>query len=262
MWNTLPQRYVSQKLTHFVGRSLGCDDQRYELLAKVLCEKWLTHPPHDRSKPGSFSIQGTGNFSRGEMYHPGVVCFCDIPLADLAIHMRKYSRFGLSFRRSFLVERGATPVFYIGADSPAQIMLHSVLPSDLGLPARGPRAECLDTLLGQLHKLHCTLLQRAVANRRETDPERRIPQDVERDIRTLFDLHTELSYQVLSFGKAFHAQKPLDDGENYYMEREWRILGNLQFTIGDVHRVWLPQAYSRDLRRDVPEYYGQVTFTD
>jgi hypothetical protein len=47
-----------------------------------------------------------------------VVCFCDIPDTDLAIHVRKYSRFGLAFKKDFLIERGACPVFYVANESP------------------------------------------------------------------------------------------------------------------------------------------------
>jgi hypothetical protein len=47
-----------------------------------------------------------------------VVCFCDIPVIDLAIHVRKYSKFGLAFKKAFLIERGACPVFYVANESP------------------------------------------------------------------------------------------------------------------------------------------------
>jgi hypothetical protein len=36
----------------------------------------------------------------------------------MEIHMMKYSRFGISFRRDFLVSLGANPVFYIANNSP------------------------------------------------------------------------------------------------------------------------------------------------
>lgn len=55
----------------------------------------------------------------GELYRSQVVCLCDIPVSDLEIHMRKYSPFGLSFLKPFLVEKGANPVFYIARNSKA-----------------------------------------------------------------------------------------------------------------------------------------------
>ena len=47
-----------------------------------------------------------------------MVCFCDIPDSDLAIHVNKYSRFGLAFKKEFLIAKGACPVFYVANESP------------------------------------------------------------------------------------------------------------------------------------------------
>lgn len=47
------------------------------------------------------------------MFSTGVVCFCDIPVGDLAFHARKYSKFGIAFTKAFLLNQGANPVFYI-----------------------------------------------------------------------------------------------------------------------------------------------------
>ena len=41
------------------------------------------------------------------------MCFCDIPVGDLGLHMRKYSPFGLAFKKDFFAEQGALPVFYV-----------------------------------------------------------------------------------------------------------------------------------------------------
>jgi hypothetical protein len=46
------------------------------------------------------------------------------------------------------------------------------------------------------------------------------------------------------------------------MEREWRISGNLNFALEDVHRVVIPEAYARRLRAEVPDYFGQTSFVD
>jgi Putative abortive phage resistance protein AbiGi, antitoxin len=54
-----------------------------------------------------------------EAAYSRVICFCDIPVTDLAIHMTKYSRFGLSFLKPFLVRKGANPVLYVANNSQA-----------------------------------------------------------------------------------------------------------------------------------------------
>ena len=46
-----------------------------------------------------------------------MVCFSDIPVPDLGIHMGKFSRFGLAFNKSLLIKRGANPVFYVAGNS-------------------------------------------------------------------------------------------------------------------------------------------------
>jgi hypothetical protein len=51
-----------------------------------------------------------------------------------------------------------------------------------------------------------------------------------------------------------------DDPENYYFEREWRILGNLWFEITDINRVIIPESYAKKFIKDIPEYSGQLTF--
>ena len=64
----------------------------------------------------------------------------------------------------------------------------------------------------------------------------------------------------MSYVKAFDARRSDEDPENFYMEREWRMLGNLNFALGDVYRVLLPEDYAPHLRADIPEYVGQVIY--
>jgi hypothetical protein len=131
------QRYVSNELTHFVGRSLRevAKDReqllsaQYSVLLKIIKEKCISYPPHwtDQIPPGmKYSpisrthLVPKGNFSSNDMVIPSMICFCDIPIADLGIHIRKYSNFGLSFPKSFLIERGTNPVLYVERNSSIQ----------------------------------------------------------------------------------------------------------------------------------------------
>ena len=110
------QRYISNDLTHFVGRALVNDDDRYELLVKVIKSQKLSYPPHDGSST-AISLDLTKPVTADGLALPCIVCFCDIPLPDLNLHMKKYSQFGLSFSKTFLIEKGASPVFYVARDA-------------------------------------------------------------------------------------------------------------------------------------------------
>jgi hypothetical protein len=64
---------------------------------------------------------------------------------------------------------------------------------------------------------------------------------------------------ILTFIKPFDETKTDDDPDNYYMEREWRTVSSILFTLTDVKRVIIPEAYRSRLRENAPMYTGQVT---
>ena len=66
----------------------------------------------------------------------------------------------------------------------------------------------------------------------------------------------------LSFCVPFDSEKDDADEENYYMEREWRVVGPVRFALEDVCRVILPKPLAKRFRADVPGYMGQITFAD
>ena len=113
------QRYISNELTHFVGSKLrksknkSKEDKQYELLIRILGEGWLYNP-----KVGvELVIIPSAKISQNKMYLPQMVCFSDIPVEDLTLHVKKYSRFGISFNKDFVVKQGGVPVHYIPAQS-------------------------------------------------------------------------------------------------------------------------------------------------
>jgi hypothetical protein len=111
------QHYVSSELSHFVGRGKAEEDQ-YQLLLHILRTGWLTYGPHDPTQPRTASLDLSRPISTDKVIKYQVVCFCDIPDTDLAIHVEKYSKFGLAFKKEFLIERGACPVLYVANESP------------------------------------------------------------------------------------------------------------------------------------------------
>lgn len=220
------QRYISNELTHFLGKDDNTDEVRYERLSRIIKGKRLTHSPE---KPYSSSVSAEFNASarpsENEMVIADMVCFCDIPLQDLNIHIEKYGPFGLAFNKNFLVRQGAAPVFYIPKESLTRGIFEK---PRIGV---NNKAEYFDEVLPKLYsKLH----QGVMAGLPGTPPKRE-------------DLiyFTFITYQFCSYMKFFEQNLEEEDPSNFYFEREWRI----------------PESFSERFRKDFPNYYGQLTFT-
>jgi len=242
------QRYVSKELTHFVGgnlREVEDEEQRreeqYKILLKIIEEKCISFPPHRSEKitPGAKynaitckHVNRRAKFSSNEMIGPDMICFCDIPIEDISIHISKYSPFGLSFQKSFLIERGANPILYVGRDSAIQGKTNS---------------EFFDEMVEVFNKYCYNAFE---------NPEQFIhrPNECHQIGGFMVDL--------LSYIKFFDSDKSDDDKENFYMEREWRSPYYIHFEIENIQRIILPNSYSKRFRDDVPEYIGQITFSD
>lgn len=285
------QRYVSDELSHFVGRGMADHDQ-YDLLAKILQSGWISHKPHDVARPRSANLDLSKPISTDEMIAYQVVCFCDIPEGDLAIHVGKYSKFGLSFKKEFLIGKGACPVFYVANESPVPTD-RLFTPPDFAdrvkaALARGPggvdRAIYFDTTVRAVIDIFAAL--DAITNPEAT---RYFPginvDDFKGRLANLMGLSKDqitamegalngnaqariairmfadflLNY-VFSYVKCFDATRDVGDPANYYMEREWRVANNVQFSLGDVARIFLPKKFAEQFRKDFPGYLGQLSF--
>lgn len=241
------QRYVSPELTHFVGRGLAEDEQYSVLVDAILKTGWLKHDP---TNPTPYEILQTRSLVSGrpprddtEAVYAQVVCFCDIPVTDLEIHMNKYSRFGLSFLKPFLIGKGANPVLYVANNSPA-------LP--FGLPGSGsgdepwPRRALFEGNV-RLYQEFYRAAQPGLSTQEH---------------KMLHTLNFFLTTSVFSFIKFFDDSTSDEDEANVYMEREWRVLGDVNFALADVHRVFMPERYAERFRADLPNYIGQLTYSD
>jgi hypothetical protein len=231
------QSYVSKELTHFVGRRLAQDeryDEQYELLIRILRGGWLLADPENRFRVYPWPTEDTFVLNIESVtedvsqpaFKPHAVCFCDIPVDDLGIHMNKYGKFGLSFLKTFLIQRGASPVFYCAKNSKVISTLH----------------DSRDTYFQQEFERYENKLYRA----EETSPSDRIA------------FHEFLGFYVFGFIKFFDDAAGEEDPNNFYMEREWRVLGNVPFELSDVYRVILPERYAERFREDLPDYSAHL----
>jgi hypothetical protein len=257
--STIQQRYVSKDLTHFVGRSRNTPEEQYQLLLQIVRSGELRADP--MCAPGKRVISGrtnygTARFSKCETYEFPGVCFCDIPLADLAIHACKYSHFGIAFQKRFLVENGASPVLYVANDSRIKPAPNSYLGIDSRSYARG---EFFDLMFPRFDGL-CNDLAfkaRAVAAERSE-----AVQELAQTARLVAELRVYMTEYLLSYCKAFEANRDDDDEQHFYMEREWRVLDDVVFAISDIERLIVPKSFSKQLRDDLPSFYGQTYFLD
>ena len=218
------QRYVSKELTHFVGRNLPCEEKRYRLLLKILKEGKLIAPNPPFGIRGSSEkvsrnlvVNAAVPFSEGA-YHPQVVCFCDIPVGDLGIHMGKYGNFGLSFEKSFLLKNGANPVFYIATESTFFTETN------------------FDDMIERFRSSFGKQMRSSADHKESLEIERFI------------------DFQVFSFMKEFGKATEDDSEKNYYMEREWRVWGDVNFELSDVFRIILPKSYVGRLKKEPVSY--------
>jgi hypothetical protein len=257
------QRYISNELTHFVGRAYEREDgtfdreKQYECFIKILREGRLLHRQDAPNGPARPTFLGSGSFVERTMIAVDAVCFCDIPVSDFAIHMDKYGPFGLSFLKSFLVERGANPVFYIAANS-------IVSPDDpeaeiVFRGAHRPEPLTRGGLMEQLIREYGVTELRSLSMAFD---ERRRPTIAAAgvDLARGSVLNGMIHRHFLSFCVPFDSTKTDDYKKNYYMEREWRVVGDVGFDLYDFFRVILPKEFAKRFRADVKDYLGQITF--
>ncbi len=176
------------------------------------------------------------------MYSLQMVCFCDIPVEALGIHVQKYGRFGIGFPKSVIVLKGGTPVRYVPRG--AQVLVsgeRSLEPMAIG--------EHFDKLVAEYHRLFALCRQLILAS--EQGP------PTAGNAMRLSDLQTFLDFHVFSFFKFFDHTLSDEDPENYYLEREWRLADNLHFSMKDISMLVVPRPYGERLSADLPEYTGR-----
>lgn len=252
------QRYISKELTHIIGRELNNDkEKQYGLLNKILNEEWLKHFPYDLSKFGNLEINSKVKMSENGMYTPDVICFCDIPIQDLSIHINKFkSSFGLSFNKSFIVENGGCPVFYIPKQSKVRSRLKEGFPNKDMLSII--EKDGYSAIHDHIHKGIC--FDQAMLKYKELFFSNN-PKEAD-NWQLMNEIFNFLNFHIFSLIKFYDSSLPDNDDVNYYFEREWRVIGHLKFKIKDIKTIFIPKEYAERFRKDFPDYLGQLIFVD
>lgn len=280
--------YVSEHLTHFVGRSKRTDEERFELLVQIFRSGVLLDPSHVGQRYPVFTVVRRNNqtgeednleyLSRPSIRHdlkakltdhkliePEIVCFCDIPFQDLKIHCSKYGRFGLAFEKSFLVEQGAAAVSYVPLKGPIFTQLDEYIPktgaTNWQQAAKGPRSELLEGVVhthNWLQHQEVFLLESVMQG--ATKPEE--IDKIVKDLRNLIFYQVAVEAFLLGYVKFFDSSLPEDDPNNFYMEREWRVAGKVRFKPTDVAKVIVPDRFAELARKELRELASRVLVLD
>ena len=238
--------YVSDDLTHFVGRHLRSDEEeQYETFLSILRSGRLLPGGKEVSGEAMWASFGGTSLCAETMFLPNVVCFSDIPEGDLGLHMSKYGRFGIAFAKKWLIPRGVNPVFYLAVGEGSVSLGEG--------EGRMPRGDYFNQ---EVEAIYEALF----------DYEERVDEHgslSSEGCEGLFSslhhsAHFFLRYHVFSFIKCFDSSLPKNDPQNFYMEREWRVHGSIEFQLADVSLLIVPPEFRERLRRDLPGYTGPV----
>lgn len=255
--------YISNLLCHFVGRSLQTDDERFDLLIRIINEGKLKA---NLQKPDHPSISSSWNYSGerlGEIFEKcDCVCFCDIPDDMLNIHTQKYSKLGMGFDKTSLSMRGVRPVSYVP--------LHSIIKeaSSTSTPISSPSeyytylSNLSNTLLPLLMLYNTSypiangLKSMAIHNPNIQEVLHSLDDSV---TSSLLDGRAhQMLYSLLvgwatqnAYIKVFDETLALNDPDNYYMEREWRSIKSIDFKLDDIQKIYLPSAKYVERFKDI-----------
>ena len=275
------QSYISDELTHFVGRDNKTGDQKirdektlnkqYEVLTDVLKEGCLKHytyvkekhemvPIFDPERQSNMGGSWMYKISEDKMFKQEMICLSDIPKRYLSIHMYKYSPFGLSFRKDFIVENGGSPVFYIAK--------HAKIPTDT-LKVSVEEEKRLRKI-GR-YKDACISIEKAphfdqkVKEFLELFSDGSIAETGRVNAKlakSILDMRDFIIRHLLGYVKFFDDTLQDNHKDNYYFEREWRLNGWLWFEPKNVKTIIIPRKYETDFRKDFPVYSERVKLAD
>lgn len=287
--------YVSSELTHFVGAGEPSDEERYLLLTKILRSgKLLDGRSLRRPKKRRVSFldieddDGTvehqnffaepyfdtnirAQLASNDFVRPDMVCFCDIPYDPpefFRIHTAKYNRFGVAFDRSFLVPQGASPVFYVARSATTSMRLigdsgpHTDFYLDETYPTLFGKGRTRGELFTEMASRLLELVDKSGAEAQQHLDAYQVDssdkQAAKLSMYRALDLPMTMFAYLFGYMKFFDPTLADAHPDNFYMEREWRVLGEVRFGLPDVARILLPPEYVDRFKNDLPEYAAPV----
>ena len=259
--------YISNKLCHFVGRALQTDEDRFELLVKIVKGgKLFANMLNPDNPEVLLNFRYIGQRA-GEVYEKiDCVCFCDIPDNALDIHTRKYGRFGIGFNKHYLATKGAHPVMYIPMNCDIKEISSTELPKNPidyfnVLSKEYTTMSYFLSMVNQFYPYTTALGNFKLSdlapyiNLMNTDVVNAIQNN--KSHQMLFSQMIAIT-GLMSYIKLFDETLSQDDENNYYMEREWRILSSVEFDLDNIDKIYLPhKEYENYFMSEFPKYRGE-----
>ena len=204
------------------------------------------------------AVSGNGGLCRDEFIRFRPICFCDIPEVSLRRHTRFYGRFGIAFRKDFLVSKGANPVFYVAKGSLAKRERQGPPPLTLKDIESDPHAAFRNQLAAMdqepIAVRRCEFFDRLVETLMGVLPPpwpSGTPADASDPVREIQQrVRSDLVRHVFAFMKFFDESLADDDEHNFYMEREWRVAGFVPFELTDVQSVYVASGFRDRVQRE------------
>ena len=165
------------------------------------------------------------------------VCFSDIPDGQTDIHQQKYGNFGITFDKDFVIRKGGIPVHYVPRDATI---------NSRWARQNEKRASFFDRMTKELYGYFDNLI---VGHNQDQDVEEK-----EKYNR----LQEFIVKHINPYYKFFDHTLQDGDNDNYYFEREWRVVGSVKFKLSNVRRVLLPQETESRFKNDFPNYEGSI----
>ncbi len=263
--------YTSNLLCHFVGRSKPSDDERFDLLVKIIKGTQLIANLSNPDKPESLLHGGYKCENVGEVFNKcDCVCFCDIPNEALDIHINKYSKFGMGFEKNFIAEQGARPVMYVpqnydiiergdGETSKSETPRrpNEYFPSVLRTTANLLPLIMITNPILNWQQIMKTLASLGLDNHLNLfNSNVRNNYFCGKSHSMLFSIIQGVATQM-AYVKLYDSTLPDNHPDNYYMEREWRSLKNIVFSLNDIKTVYIPSVeYKERFIEEFPDYNG------
>lgn len=229
--------YISDELFHFVGHNDPENHEaNYRTLKKILKAKCISYPPHTLGwGKESYTYNPSYELLKEDMLIPEVVCFGDIPFESLNIHLKKYGLFGLALRRDYLIMSGARPVMYLPYRDDDWASIYG------------------KTLLKDIEEIYRSL-RKHTQNLENPEETRYIASPLASFESALKAAESMIAKDFLAFIKPFNSQLEKNHDDNFYMEREWRRLGNVCFKVEHITKIVVKKGYCVKLRRALPDY--------